>query len=371
VRLLALAETLSGERRVALVPETAARLDSVGLEVLVETDAGRAAFFTDEEYVAAGARLIHDRAAALADVDLVISVDPVPASEAALLRPRTITISMLAPATYPEQIEALAERGATCFALELVPRTTRAQSMDALSSQSLVGGYRAALAAAWLLPKFFPMFMTAAGTVKPAQVLVLGTGVAGLQAIATARRLGAHVTAYDVRPTAADEVRSLGATFLSLELESQEGVGGYARAQSPDFLRRQREVLAEHLIGMDVVITTAAVPGRPAPLLLTADMVAGMAPGSVIVDLAADSGGNCELTRPGERIEHSGVTVYGMSQPASDLARHASELLARNVAAFVDLLVSDGAVTPDWSDEIVTACCVVRDGQILMSGGPT
>ena len=371
MRLLALAETLSGERRVALVPETAARLIDTGLDVLVETGAGRGAYFDDEEYVAAGVHVIADRAAALADADLVISVEPVPATEAVLLRRGTVTVSMLAPATYPQEINALAEQGVTAFALELVPRTTRAQSMDALSSQSLVGGYRAALAAAWLLPRFFPMFMTAAGTVKPAQVLVLGTGVAGLQAIATARRLGAQVTAYDVRPTAADEVRSLGAAFLSLELESQEGVGGYARAQSQDFLRRQREVLAEHLRGMDAVITTAAVPGRPAPLLITADMVACMAPGSVIVDLAADSGGNCELTRPGEPVEHAGVTVYGVSQPTSDLARHASELLARNIAALVDLLVRDGDVSPDWSDEIVTACCVVRDGEILASGDPT
>ena len=371
MRLLALAETLAGERRVVLVPETAARLTTTGLEVLIETGAGRGAFIADEDYAAAGARVIDDRAAALGDADLVISVEPVPMTEAALLRRGTVTVSMLAPATYPQEIDGLARNGATAFALELVPRTTRAQSMDALSSQSLVGGYRAALAAAWLLPRFFPMFMTAAGTVKPAQVLVLGTGVAGLQAIATARRLGAQVTAYDVRPTAADEVRSLGAAFLSLELESQEGVGGYARAQSQDFLRRQREVLAEHLTMMDAVITTAAVPGRPAPLLITAEMVAGMAPGSVIVDLAADSGGNCELTRPGEQLDHHGVTVYGVSQPASDLARHASELLARNVAAFVDLLVRDGEVDPDWSDEIVTACCVVRDGKILVSGDPT
>jgi NAD(P) transhydrogenase subunit alpha len=371
VRLVALAETLPGERRVALVPETATRLIAVGLEVLVETGAGRGAFFDDEEYVAAGAQVIDDRATVLSDVDVVISVEPLPAAEAAFLRRGTITVSMLAPATYPEQIRALAECGATAFALELVPRSTRAQSMDALSSQSLVGGYRAALAAAWLLPRFFPMFMTAAGTVKPARVLVLGTGVAGLQAIATARRLGAQVTAYDVRPTAADEVRSLGAVFLSLDLESQEGAGGYAREQSQDFLRHQREVLAEHLSAMDAVITTAAVPGRPAPLLLTADMVAGMAPGSVIVDLAADSGGNCELTRSGERIEHHGVTVYGLSQPASDLPRHASELLARNVATFVGLLVRDGEVTPDWSDEIVAACCVIRDGEILISGGPS
>jgi NAD(P) transhydrogenase subunit alpha len=371
VRLLALAETLSGERRVALVPETAARLLRSGLQVLVEAGAGRGAFFTDEEYVAAGAQLIEDRAAALAGADVVISVEPVPVAQAALLRRGAVTVSMLAPATYPQEVRALADAGATAFALEMVPRTTRAQSMDVLSSQSMVGGYRAALAAAWLLPKFFPMFMTAAGTVKPARVLVLGTGVAGLQAIATARRLGAHVTAYDVRPTAADEVRSLGATFLSLELESQEGVGGYARAQSEDFLRRQRELLAEHLVSMDAVITTAAVPGRPAPLLLTADMVAVMPPGSVIVDLAADSGGNCELTRPGEQVQHAGVTVYGVSQPASELARNASELLARNVAAFVDLLVRDGEVAPEWSDDIVAACCVTRGGEILMSGGPS
>jgi NAD(P) transhydrogenase subunit alpha len=370
VPLLALAETLPGERRVALVPETAARLVDAGLEVLVETGAGRGAFLSDEEYAAAGAQVVGDRAAALATADIVISVEPVPASEAAMLRRGVVTVSMLAPATYPQEVRALAGCGAIAFALELVPRTTRAQSMDVLSSQSLVGGYRAALAAAWLLPKFFPMFMTAAGTVKPAQVLILGTGVAGLQAIATARRLGAQVTAYDVRPTAADEVRSLGAAFLSLELESQEGVGGYARAQSEDFLRRQRNLLAEHLVSMDAVITTAAVPGRRAPLLLTADMVARMAPGSVIVDLAADSGGNCELTRPGERVEHGGVTVYGVSQPASELARNASELLARNVAAFVALLIRDGAVAPDWADEIVSACCVTRDGEILVSGGP-
>ena len=369
MRVIGLAETLPGERRVALVPGTAATLVAAGCEVCVESGAGDSAFYPDSAYLSSGAELWTDRAAVLPTADIVVSVEPVPVHDIAALAPAAITVSMLAPATYPEQLQALIEQRVTALALELVPRSTRAQSMDALSSQSLVGGYRAALAAATLLPKFFPMFVTAAGTVKPARVLVLGTGVAGLQAIATARRLGAQVQAYDVRTAAAEEVRSLGASFLALELETQEGAGGYARVQSEEFLRRQRELLTSHLAGVDAVITTAAVPGRPAPLLLTEDMVEAMAPGSVIVDLAADSGGNCALTQPGRQVVHGGVTVYGMHLPASEVPRHASDLLARNVANLVLLLVRDGQLAPDFSDEVLAACCVARDGVRLPPGG--
>jgi NAD(P) transhydrogenase subunit alpha len=239
--------------------------------------------------------------------------------------------------------------------------------MDALSSQALVAGYRAVMLAATTAPRMFPLFMTAAGTVAPAKVLVLGAGVAGLQAIATARRLGAVVSAYDVRSAAADEVRSLGASFLELELESQEGAGGYARAQSEDFLARQRELVGGHVVGNDVVVTTAAVPGRPAPLLVTAGMVGGMRPGSVIVDLAAEGGGNCELTRPGETVDAGGVRIVGVTNAASALPLHASALFARNVVSLVELVTRDGAVDPDWADEIVAGCWVTREGQVRPS----
>ena len=347
------------------MPETVGKIVGAGLEVAVQAGAGRYAFLPDEAYVDKGARISNDRASLLGSSGVLVKVQPPTLDEVELLPQGSAVISMLAPSSFPEIIKALAARKITAFALELVPRTTRAQTMDVLSSQALVGGYRAALAAARLLPKFFPMFMTAAGTVRPARVFVLGAGVAGLQAIATANRLGAVVDAYDVRAAAADEVRSLGAKFLVLDLETQEGAGGYARAQSDDFIAKQRQLLGEHLAQVDAVITTAAVPGRRAPILVTAEMVKGMRPGSVVVDLAADSGGNCELTQPGREVVVDGVTVYGLSQAPSELPLHASELFARNVTNLLKIMIKDGVFAPDFSDDILAGCCVTRDGDIV------
>jgi H+-translocating NAD(P) transhydrogenase subunit alpha len=274
-------------------------------------------------------------------------------------------VSFLQPASQLETVRALVTRQATAFSLDLVPRISRAQSMDALSSQATVSGYLSALTAAMRLPKFFPMFMTAAGTVPPAKVLVLGAGVAGLQAIATARRLGAQVRAYDVRAAAKEEVQSLGANFVELALETQEGSGGYARAQSEEFLARQRELIGKEVAASDVVITTAAVPGRKAPLLVTTAMVDAMTEGSVVVDMAADGGGNCELTEAGRELVHHGVLVCGLSNPPSAMPTHASFLYSRNVANFLGLVVKEGELTPDFDDEIVAGSCVVRAGEVV------
>jgi NAD(P) transhydrogenase subunit alpha len=278
-----------------------------------------------------------------------------------------VTLSFLQPWVHGDLVGALAQRSVTAFSLDLVPRISRAQSMDALSSQALVAGYRAVIVAAEAAPRMFPLFMTAAGTVPPAKVLVLGAGVAGLQAIATARRLGAVVSAYDVRAAAADEVRSLGATFLDLGLETQEGAGGYARVQSEEFLAEQRRILGQHIGAADVVVTTAAVPGRPAPRLVTAEMVHGMRPGSVIVDLGAEGGGNCELTRAGETVNVGGAFVIGLRGAPSAVPAHASALYARNMATLLQLMLRDGDFAPDWDDEIVAGCCVTREGQVLHS----
>ena len=358
-------ETLPGERRVALVPDVAARLAGAGFEVAVEAGAGNGAGFTDDAYREAGASVVSDRAALLAAADVVLSVQPVPLADVACLRSGAATISFLQPATQGPIVEALAARGVTAFSLELLPRISRAQSMDALSSQASLAGYKAVLMGANRLGKFFPMLMTAAGTIAPARVLVLGAGVAGLQAIATARRLGAVVEAYDVRPAAKEEVKSLGATFLELELETQEGEGGYAREQSQDFLARQRELLAARVAAADVVITTAAVPGRRAPLLVTAPMVAGMRRGSVVVDLAADSGGNCEVTQAGRVVEVDGVVVDGTSNVPSTVPLHASQLYARNVANLLRHLVSEGRLQVDLEDEITRGCCVTHGGRVV------
>ena len=365
MRVVVPRELADGERRVAVVAETVGRLAAAGAEVTVEAGAGARAHVPDAELAARGAELTADRSAMLAHADVVLSVQPLPVADVDALRPGAATLSFLQPWVHGDVIRALAGRSVTAFSLDLVPRISRAQSMDALSSQALVAGYRAVVVAAEVAPRMFPLFMTAAGTVAPAKVLVLGTGVAGLQAIATARRLGAVVTAYDVRAAAADEVRSLGATFLDLGLESQEGAGGYARVQSEEFLADQRRILGEHLAGCDVVVTAAAVPGRPAPRLVTAEMARGMRAGSVIVDLGAEGGGNCELTRPGETVEDGGVTVVGLRDAPSAYPLHASALYARNVANLLQLLMRDGAMAPDWDDEIVAGCCVTRDGQVL------
>ena len=365
VKLAVPTESFAGERRVAIVPDVAAKLAGTGVEVAVQAGAGEAAHFPDAAYAEKGATVVADRGALLSGADLVAKVQPPTLEEVDALGTGTSTISFLAPSANLEVVRALAAKKATAYSLELVPRISRAQSMDALSSQATVSGYLAGLAAAERLPKFFPMFMTAAGTVPPAKVLVLGAGVAGLQAIATARRLGAQVRAYDVRAAAKEEVQSLGATFVELPLETQEGSGGYAREQSEDFLARQRELIGKEVAASDVVITTAAVPGRKAPVLVTADMVGHMVEGSVIVDLAADTGGNCELSEPGRDVDHNGVVVYGMTNPPSAMPTHASFLFARNVANLLDLLVTDGKLEPDFDDEIVAGCCVVRAGEIV------
>ena len=358
-------ETAAGERRVALVPDTATKLIAAGLQVSIQSGAGQAAYLTDSAYEAVGVTVVPDDAELLKDADAVLKVQPPEVADARLYRRGAVLISFLQPASQADIVRALAAQGVTAFSLELVPRISRAQSMDALSSQASAAGYKAVLMAAGRLGKFFPMMMTAAGTVAPARVLVMGAGVAGLQAIATARRLGAVVSAYDVRPAVKEEVQSLGATFIELPLESQVGEGGYAKEQSEDFLRKQRELIGEHIAKSDVVITTAAVPGRRAPLLVTADMVKGMRPGSVIVDLAAESGGNVELTQAGQDVDVNGVTIMGTRNVPSTMPLHASQLYARNVANLLLHLVKDGAIKLDFEDEITKGACVTHDGEIV------
>lgn len=362
MKLAVLTETGSTERRVAVVPDVVKRLIGAGWEVSVQAGAGAAAWFTDDAYRQAGASVAADPAATLAGADVLAKVQPPGPEEAALVPEGTIVVSFLQPGAAVDALRVLADRRATALSFDLVPRISRAQGMDALSSQATVSGYRAGLLAAEHLDKFFPMFMTAAGTVPPAKVLVMGAGVAGLQAIATARRLGAVVRAYDVRAAAKEEAESVGATFVDLGV-SAEGAGGYARELSEEELARQREALAAEVAASDVVITTAAVPGRPAPKLVTGEMVDGMAPGSLVVDMAADSGGNCDLTVAGEVVERSGTRVVGMSNPPAGMPTHASLLFSRNVANLLALMVKDGALAPDWSDEILAGTCVLRDGR--------
>jgi H+-translocating NAD(P) transhydrogenase subunit alpha len=366
VKLAVPTERHPGERRVAMVPDAAARLVRAGIDVVVESGAGTSAHFSDDTYRDKGAT-VAEGASLWSGADVTARVQPPTVDEAAALPEGMTLVGFLQPASQLDVVQALAARRTTVFSLDLLPRISRAQSMDALSSQATVSGYLSALTAAEMLPKFFPLFMTAAGTVPPAKVLVMGAGVAGLQAIATARRLGAQVRAYDVRAAAKEEVESLGATFVELEveLETQEGAGGYARAQSEEFLARQRELLRREVGGSDVVITTAAVPGRKAPVLVTAEMVDDMAEGSVIVDLAADGGGNCEVTEAGRDVVRGGATVRGMRNPAAAMPTHASFLYARNVANFVELLATDGNLAPDFDDEIVAGSCVVRAGEVV------
>lgn len=349
----------------AVVPEVAARLAGSGIEVVVQSGAGSAARFTDDAYQQAGATVVADGAAALSGAAMVARVQPPSLEEVAQLPDGVSVISMLQPVASADVVKALASKGATIYSLDLLPRISRAQSMDALSSQATVSGYRAGLSAAEHLAKFFPMFMTAAGTVPPAKVLVMGAGVAGLQAIATARRLGAVVRAYDVRAAAKDEVKSLGAQFVELDLETQEGTGGYAKEQSAEYLAKQQELLAAEVAAADVVITTAQIPGRKAPVLVTESMVEGMSEGAVIIDMAADSGGNCELSVAGEEVVAHGVTIVGMSNPPASMPTHASFLYSRNIANFLALVVKDGELAPDFEDEIVAGTCVVKAGTVV------
>jgi len=369
VKLAVIKESRPGEHRVAIVPEVAAKLAKTGVDVVVQSGAAADARFSDEDFVAAGATVVPDAATALSGADFVAHVQPLSVDEVALLPEGASVMSFLQPLASTDVVEALAARGATMYSLDLLPRISRAQSMDALSSQATVAGYRAGLAAAEHLAKFFPMFMTAAGTVPPAKVLVMGAGVAGLQAIATARRLGAVVRAYDVRAAAKEEVQSLGAKFVELDLETQDGAGGYAKEQSAEYLAKQQELLAAEVAAADVVITTAQIPGRKAPILVTEAMVHGMAEGAVIVDMAADSGGNCELSVAGQDVVVGGVTVVGLTNPPASMPTHASFLYARNIANFLGLVVKEGELVPDFDDEIVAGTCVVRAGTVVH--GPT
>jgi NAD(P) transhydrogenase subunit alpha len=372
------AETAAGERRVALVPDVIGRLTGAGADVVVQAGAGRNASYSDATYTEAGARVVPDAGALFDAADVVVKVAPPTAGEAGQLASGSAYLGFLPPSA-DDVLQAMGARKITAFSMDRLPRISRAQSMDALSSQALVSGYQATLIAATRLPRFFPMFMTAAGTVPPAKVLVLGAGVAGLQAIATARRLGAVVEGYDVRAAAAEEVRSLGASFVELELETQEGAGGYAKEQSEDFLARQRELIGKHVAASDVVITTAAIPGKKAPVLVTTDMVEQMRPGSVVVDLAAETGGNVEPSQPGEDVTVGGAIVIGARNMPSAMPVHASNLYARNVTNLLLLLIKDGTLSPDWEDEIVAGCCLLRDGAplqdpaqtVVMGGGTT
>jgi NAD(P) transhydrogenase subunit alpha len=346
-------ETAPGERRVALVPETAAKLIAAGFEVVVEPGAGDAASFPDEAYREAGATL-----GSPWEADALVKVAKPDEAEAARLRDGQLLISYLDPLADREGVERLESRGVTAFAMESIPRITRAQSMDALSSQATVGGYRGALLAAEHLPRFFPMLMTAAGTVPPAKVLVIGAGVAGLQAIATARRLGAIVTGFDVRPAVQEQIQSLGANWLDLGVTGAEAEGGYARELTPEEMKAQQVALEARIGDFDVVITTAAVPGRAAPRIIPASAVGAMRPGSVIVDLASDTGGNCELTVPGEVVVREGVTLVGLTNLPSSMPYHASTLYSRNVQTLLLHLAPGGALALDWSDEITSGACV-------------
>jgi H+-translocating NAD(P) transhydrogenase subunit alpha len=361
-------ETAPGERRVALVPETVRKLAGGDHEVVVQRGAGDGALIPDAHYEEAGARLV-DEAARAFEAEIVVKVAPPSAEETARLTASSVLIGFLAPLTNGEGVRAIAQTGATSFALEAVPRISRAQSMDALSSQANIAGYRSALIGAQELGRFFPMLMTAAGTIRPATVLVLGAGVAGLQAIATARRLGAVVQGYDVRAAVKEQVQSLGAHFLEFDLgEDLEGTGGYARELTPEQQARQQELMAEAIGKVDVVITTALVPGRRAPILVSEDAVSRMKPGSVIVDLAGEAGGNCELSEPGETVTRYNVKILAPLNVPSTMAEHASQLYARNIQALLELMISEGELKLDFEDEVIAGACITRGGEIVHEG---
>jgi NAD(P) transhydrogenase subunit alpha len=360
-------ETAAGEHRVALVPEVVGKLTAKGLDVLVQSGAGADALLPDDAYTEAGAQISTD-SAQIWGSDVVVTIAPPEPEQIRSLGSGSILIGFLAPLTSPVTTRALAEKGATAFAMEAIPRISRAQAMDALSSQSNVAGYRAALLGAEEMGRFYPMLMTAAGTIPPAKVLVLGVGVAGLQALATAKRLGARTTGYDVRPEVAEQVQSLGAQWLDLGLEAS-GEGGYARELTDEERARQQQALTDAIKGFDVVITTALVPGRPAPKLVTAEAVEGMKAGSVIVDLAGEAGGNCELTVPGETVVRHDVKIASPLNLPATMAEHSSQLFARNVLSLLELFIGeDGALKMDFEDEIISGACVVRAGEIVNPG---
>jgi len=365
-------ESFPGETRVALIPASVPALKKAGLEVVVQSSAGQRAGFSDAQYSEKGAKVAQDRAE-LFTADVILQVRAAGANPEAgqadlgRFRQGQVVIGMCDPLGAPQAAQQVAARGVTLFALELLPRITRAQSMDVLSSMATVAGYRAVLLGAMHLPKMFPMLMTAAGTITPAKVFVMGVGVAGLQAIATARRLGAMVSANDIRPAVKEQVQSLGAKFVQLELDTAEAEdkGGYAKEMGEEFLRKQREMIARVVAESDVVITTAAVPGKKAPTLVTAEMVGGMAPGSVIVDLGAERGGNCELTRPGETAVEKGVTILGPVNLPAEVPYHASQMYAKNISTFLLHLVHDGQLKLDLEDEITRGTLVARDGKVV------
>ena len=360
-------ETAEGERRVAMVPDVVRRLTAANHTVLVEAGAGAAAAIPDDAFTAAGAEIAS--ADQVWSADVVAKVAKPSDAEIGRLKAESVLIGFLQPLTAGPTNKAISQTGATTFAMEAIPRISRAQSMDALSSQASIGGYRAVLLASLEMGRFFPMLTTAAGTIKPATVLVLGAGVAGLQAIATARRLGAVVTGYDVRAVVREQVESLGARFLELDLAADaEGAGGYAKALDEDQQRRQQEAMAEAAGKFDVVITTALIPGRPAPLLLIEKAVENMKPGSVIVDMAGDSGGNCELTEPGETVVKHDVTIASPLNLPGDMPDHASQLYSRNVSALLELMVKEGELTLDFDDAVIAGACITRDGEIVHEG---
>ncbi len=360
-------EIVPGERRIALTPDAAAALVKGGLEVLIETGAGEGAFHADAAYERSGARIARDAATLYGQADVVLKVQKPALSEVDLLREGAVLVSFLQALTSLDLVQRLATRRITSFGIEGIPRISRAQKMDALSSQANIAGYKAVLIAAESLAKFFPMMMTAAGTVFAAKVLVIGAGVAGLQAIATARRLGAQVWGYDVRAAVKEQVASLGAKFLEFDLgiADAEDKGGYAKALSPEASRRQQEMLAEKTKDFDVVVTTALVPGRPAPRLVTKETVAGMRPGSVIVDIAAEAGGNCELTEPDTVVVKHGVTIHGPTNLPATMPVHASQLYARNVTELLREFVKDGVLALDFNDEVIKGACVTHGGEVV------
>ena len=355
-------ETQAGERRVALTPDVAKKLKAKGADLLIEHDAGANASFPDAAYK--DTEVANDARTALARADVLLTVQPPSVDAIASLREGAVTIGYLSPHLAPERIRALRDRRITSFAMELLPRTTRAQAMDVLSSQANIAGYKAVLIAAEASPKFFPMMTTAAGTVRPSKVLIVGAGVAGLQAIATARRLGAQVEGFDVRPETKEQIQSLGAKYVELGV-SAAGAGGYARELTAEERAQQQAALAEHIKGVDVIVTTAAVPGRKAPRIITAAMVAGMKAGAVIVDIAAETGGNCELTEAGKTVTSAnGVSVIGPVNLAATAPIHASELYSKNLYNFLELSLKDGALNLDWNDELIAKTCVTHAGEI-------
>lgn len=358
-------ETITGEHRVALIPESIKRLVGKQFGVLVEAGAGAGANIADAEFAAAGAEIVHDRPSLFAAADLVVKVQPPTDSEVVELRPQSGILSLLYPMSNPELVRRLNDRQLTVLASDMIPRTTLAQMMDVLSSQATIAGYRAVLLAAESLPKLFPMMMTAAGTISPAKVLVLGAGVAGLQAIATARRLGAVVEAFDVRRVVKEQVESLGARFIEVETADAQTAGGYARELTEEDKRKQAEAIARHLAKSDACITTAQIPGKRAPILITADMVAGMRPGSVIIDAASDQGGNCELTRPGERVVEHGVTIIGERNLPSQMATVASHMYGRNMEKLLLHVSKEGSLALDPKEEIAAGLLIAQSGRVV------